>query len=62
MKVSFQKNKNFSNKKYHGFEFLKYYKFDGATLLNAIPMFSGVNFEPNVNMVSIVRDLKIMDI
>ena len=52
------KNKKFSNEKYHGFEFLKYYKFDGATLLNAIPMFSGVNFSPNVNMVSIVRDFK----
>ena len=49
---------NNENEKYHGFEFLKYYKFKGATLTNALPMFSGVNFDPNVNMVSIVRDFK----
>ena len=51
-------NKNISNIKYHGFEFLKYYKFNGATLANAIPMFSGVYFDPNFNMVSIVKDFK----
>ena len=51
-------NKNNSNEKYHGFEFLKYYKFEGATLSNALPMFSGVNFDPKFNMVSIVREFK----
>jgi len=51
-------NNSNSNEKYHGFEFLKYYKFKGATLNNAIPMFSGVSFEPNANMVSIVKDFK----
>ena len=30
--------------KYHGFEFLKYQKLDGATLQNALPMFSGVYY------------------
>jgi hypothetical protein len=51
-------NKNNSNENYHGFEFLKYYKFEGATLSNALPMFSGVNFDPHLNMVSIVREFK----
>ena len=51
-------NNSNSNEKYHGFEFLKYYKFKGATLQNAIPMFSGVYFDTNVTMVSIVRDFK----
>jgi len=51
-------NKNNSNEKYHGFEFLKYYKFEGATLANALPMFSGVNYDRHLNMVSIVREFK----
>lgn len=51
-------NNSNTNQKYHGFEFMKYYKFKGATLYNAIPMFSGVSFDPNVNMVSIVKDFK----
>ena len=51
-------NKNISHEKYHGFEFLKYYKFQGATLGNVIPMFSGVYFDPKLNMVSIVKDFK----
>lgn len=48
------------NQKYHGFEFLKYHKFNGATLGNAIPMFSGVYFieNNNITMISIVKDLK----
>ena len=55
--------KGFSNKdnphqKYHGFEFLKYHKFNGATLRNAIPMFSGVYYDKNNTMISIVRELK----
>ena len=44
--------------KYHGFEFLKYHKFIGATLNNAISMFSGVYFNSNNKMISIVKDLK----
>ena len=53
-------NKKSLNEKYHGFEFLKYYKFIGATLANALPMFSGVYFDLqlNLSMVSIVRDFK----
>ena len=47
-----------SQQTFHGFEFLKYHKFDGATLMNAIPMFSGVYFDPKNRMVSIVKDLK----
>ena len=50
--------KNDINQKYHGFEFLKYHKFNGATLRNAIPMFSGVYFGKNYKMVSIVKELK----
>lgn len=55
--------KGFSTKekpdqKYHGFEFLKYHKFKHATLFNAIPMFSGVYFEPNNTMISIVKEMK----
>ena len=46
------------NQKYHGFEFLKYHKFNGATLGNAIPMFSGVYYLENNTMISIVKDLK----
>ena len=49
---------NKSEQSYHGFEFLKYHKFNGATLGNAIPMFSGVYYEENNTMISIVRDLK----
>ncbi len=44
--------------KYHGFEFLKYQKFDGATLQNALPMFSGVYYHYNNIMVNIVKDFK----
>ena len=44
--------------KYHGFEFLKYHKFKYATLNNAIPMFSGVYYEDNSTMVSIVKEMK----
>lgn len=47
-----------SSETFHGFEFLKYHKFDGATLGNAIPMFSGVYFDPKNRMISIVKDLK----
>ena len=44
--------------KYHGFEFLKYQKFDGATLQNALPMFSGVYYSYENKMISIVKDFK----
>lgn len=44
--------------KYHGFEFLKYQKFDGATLQNALPMFSGVYYNPKYFMINIVKDYK----
>ena len=44
--------------KYHGFEFLKYQKFDGATLQNALPMFSGVYFNKKNIMINIVKDFK----
>ena len=44
--------------KYHGFEFLKYHKFYGATLHNAIPMFSGVYYYYKNPMVSIIKDFK----
>ena len=55
--------KGFSTKekpeqKYHAFEFLKYHKFKYATLHNAIPMFSGVHYEQNNTMVSIVKEMK----
>ena len=43
---------------FHGFEFLKYHKITGATIQNAIPMFSGVYFDPKNRMVSIVKELK----
>jgi len=46
------------NQKYHGFEFLKYQKFDGPTIQNAIPMFSGVYFDSRNIMISIVKDFK----
>jgi hypothetical protein len=44
--------------KYHAFEFLKYHKFKYATLNNAIPMFSGVYYDNNSTMKSIVKDMK----
>ena len=44
--------------KYHGFEFLKYQKFDGATLQNALPMFSGVYYNYKNTMINIVKDFK----
>ena len=44
--------------KYHGFEFLKFQKFDGATVKNALPMFSGVYFDSRKIMISIVKDFK----
>ena len=44
--------------KYHGFEFLKFQKFDGATVQNALPMFSGVYFDSRKIMISIVKDFK----
>ena len=47
-----------SKDKFHGFEFLKYHKIDGATLGNAIPMFSGVYYDPKNRMISIIKDLK----
>ena len=47
-----------TNQIYHGFEFMKYHKFQGATIYNAIPMFSGVDFSFSSRMVSIVKDLK----
>jgi len=47
-----------SKDNFHGFEFLKYHKIDGATLGNAIPMFSGVYFSEKNRMISIVKDLK----
>ena len=53
-------NKKNVNIKYHGFEFLKYHKFDGATLDNAIPMFSGVYYNNNNKMISILKDIKNM--
>ena len=43
---------------YHGFEFLKYHKFDKFTLYNVIPMFSGVNFNSKYKMISILKDYK----
>jgi hypothetical protein len=43
---------------FHGFEFLKYHKFFGATLNNAVPMFNGVYFNVNSKMISIIRDFK----
>ena len=51
-------NKDNPNQKYHGFEFLKYHKFNGATLRNAIPMFSGVDYSKQNTMISIVKELK----
>ena len=54
------KNKKGTNEKYHGFQFLKFNKFGGATLLNSMPMFDGVYFrwDGQNDMVSIVRDFK----
>ena len=50
--------KNNPKQIYHGFEFIKFHKFYGTTLTNVIPMFSGVYFEPNNTMVSIVKEMK----
>ena len=60
--LSYDGFSNIENKdvKYHGFEFLKYHKFDGATLNNAIPMFSGVYYDNNEKMISILKDIKNM--
>lgn len=44
--------------KYHGFEFLKFQKFDGPTIQNIIPMFSGVYFDSRNIMISIIKDFK----
>ena len=60
---NFLSYKGFSTKtnkhlNYHGFEFLKYHKFDGSTLFNAVPMFSGVNFNNKNTIISIVKDMK----
>ena len=49
---------NNSDQKYHGFEFLKYHKIKGATLFNAIPMFSGVYYDKKNRMISIVKEMK----
>ena len=46
------------DQKYHGFEFLKYHKFNAATLFNAIPMFSGVYYDQNNTMISIIKEMK----
>ena len=46
------------NQKYHGFEFLKFQKFDGPTIQNTIPMFSGVYFDSRNIMISIIKDFK----
>ena len=60
---TFLKFEGYSNKidkeqRYHGFEFLKYQKLDGATLQNSLPMFSGVYYDPRNIMISIVKDFK----
>ena len=44
--------------KYHGFEFMKYHSFNGATLHNSIPMFSGVYYRKDNHMISIVKKMK----
>ena len=48
----YKKTKEFIKK------FLKYQKFDGATLQNALPMFSGVYYDSRNIMVNIVKDFK----
>ena len=50
--------KNNPNQKYHGFEFMKYHNFKRATLQNSIPMFSGVYYDKENHMVSIVKKMK----
>ena len=60
---NFMSFKGFSTKDipdeiYHGFEFMKYHNFAGATLQNSIPMFSGVYFNNTNYMVSIVKEMK----
>ena len=49
---------NNPNQRYHGFEFLKYHKFQYSTMYNVIPMFSGVYFDQRNKMISIVKDMK----
>ena len=49
---------NNPNQRYHGFEFLKYHKFQLSTIYNVIPMFSGVYFNQKNRMISIVKDMK----
>ena len=49
---------NINGQNFHGFEFLKYHKFDQATLNNAIPMFNGVYFNINNSKISIIKDFK----
>jgi hypothetical protein len=49
---------NNSNQRYHGFEFLKYHKFDGPTLNNAVPMFTGVNYNNKNKIINIVKNMK----
>ena len=56
----FSTRNNTEENYYHGFEFLKYHKFYGATANNAMPMFSGVYYDDQKEMISIVRDLKKM--
>ena len=50
--------KDYPKQIYHGFEFFKFHKFFGTTLTNVIPMFSGVYFDPNNTMISIVKEMK----
>ena len=50
--------KDYPKQNYHGFEFIKYHSFLGPTLPNAIPMFSGVYYDKNNEMVSIVKKMK----
>ena len=51
-------NPKIEGQNFHAFEFLKYHKFDQATLNNAIPMFSGEYFNGNNSIISIVKDFK----
>ena len=44
--------------KYHGFEFIKYHKLNKFTLYNAIPMFTGVEFNSTYKMISILKNYK----
>ena len=49
---------DYNAQNYHAFEFLKYHKFKGATLTNAIPMFNGVYFKENNKIISILKNFK----